>query len=114
MHGCLLRGFQGLLRKSQISEISGCCAGPVDFLQSCGMQYNSKNPLFGVPFGFFFSENVGEVSDEHGEKFHQDILAMEKRYQGNWASCMLADYRWTLNRDVPEANYWRKLYASTF
>ena len=28
-----------------------------------------------------FPENLGEVSDEHGEKFHQDILAMEKRYQ---------------------------------
>ena len=27
----------------------------------------------------FFSENLGEVSDEHGERFHQDILVMEKR-----------------------------------
>jgi polyhydroxyalkanoate synthesis regulator phasin len=30
----------------------------------------------------FFPENLGEVSDEHGERFHQDIMAMEKRYQG--------------------------------
>jgi len=30
----------------------------------------------------FFPENLGKVSDEHGERFHQDILAMEKRYQG--------------------------------
>jgi hypothetical protein len=28
----------------------------------------------------FFPENLGEVSDEHGERFHQDIIAMEKRY----------------------------------
>jgi len=27
-------------------------------------------------------ENLGEVSDEHGERFHQDIMAMENRYQG--------------------------------
>jgi len=56
----------------------------------------------------FFPENLGEVSDENGERFHQDILAMEKRYQGTWASSMLADYCWTLKSDVPEANYRRK------
>ena len=76
--------MQGLLKKSRISELSGCCAGPVDFVQSYGMQYESENPLFGAPLGFFFPENLGEVSDEHGKRFHQDILAMEKQYQGKW------------------------------
>ena len=56
----------------------------------------------------FFPENLGEVSDEHGERLHQDILAVEKRYQGKWMSSMLADYCWTPKRDVPEANYRRK------
>jgi hypothetical protein len=28
----------------------------------------------------FFPENLGAVSDEHGERFHQDIPNMEKRY----------------------------------
>jgi len=32
----------------------------------------------------FFPANLGEVSDEHGERFHQDIMVMEKRYQGKW------------------------------
>jgi hypothetical protein len=50
-------------------------------------------------------ENLGEVDDEHGEKFHQDIMSMEKRYQGKWTSSMLADYCWTLKRDVPNAKY---------
>ena len=62
----------------------------------------------------FFPENLDEVSDENGERFHQDILAMEKRYQGKSTSSMLADYCWTLKRDVPEAKYRRKSYASTF
>ena len=62
----------------------------------------------------FFTDNLGEVSDEHGERFHQDILAIEKRYQGKWTSSMLADYCWTLKRDVPEACYRQKSYASTF
>jgi len=50
----------------------------------------------------FFPENLGKVSDEHGERCLQDILAMQKRYQGKWSSSMLADYCWTLKRDVPE------------
>ena len=40
----------------------------------------------------FFPENLGAVSDEHGERFHQDILSMEIRYQGKWSSYVLADY----------------------
>jgi len=40
----------------------------------------------------FFRLNCGAVTDEHGERFHQDIAAMEKRYQGKWSSSMLADY----------------------
>ncbi|GBP20941.1 hypothetical protein EVAR_9510_1 [Eumeta japonica] len=44
----------------------------------------------------FFPQNLGAVSDEHGERFHQDISNMEKRYQGKWSPNMLADYCWTL------------------
>ena len=54
MYGCYLRWFaRTSLRKSQTSELSGCCAGPADFVQSYGMQYESKNPLSGVTLGFF-------------------------------------------------------------
>jgi len=30
----------------------------------------------------FFPDNCGMVSDEHGERFHQEIATMEKLYQG--------------------------------
>ncbi|GBP14416.1 hypothetical protein EVAR_92401_1 [Eumeta japonica] len=55
----------------------------------------------------FFPDNCGALSDEHGERFHQDIANMEKRYQGKWNVPMLADYCWTIYRDVPEAEYKR-------
>ena len=29
-----------------------------------------------------FPENLGHVGDEEGERFHQDIKAMEERYRG--------------------------------
>ena len=62
----------------------------------------------------FFPANLDAVSDEHGERFHQDILTMETRYQGKWSSSMLADYCLTLKRDLSEAKYSRKSCTSTF
>ncbi|KZC08452.1 hypothetical protein WN55_10651, partial [Dufourea novaeangliae] len=44
----------------------------------------------------FSPRNLGAVSDEHGERFHQDISEMEKRYQGKDMGAMLAEYCWTL------------------
>ena len=39
-----------------------------------------------------FPENLGYVSEEQGERFHQNIKMMEERYQGRWDSHMMADY----------------------
>ena len=47
----------------------------------------------------FFSPNMGAISDEHGERFHQDIKTMEKRYQGRWDASMMGDYVWNLLRE---------------
>jgi len=49
--------------------------------------------------------NQGAVSEEHGEKFHQDISTMEKRNAGNLSQNMLADYCWNLTETVSIANY---------
>ncbi|UYV79592.1 hypothetical protein LAZ67_17003185 [Cordylochernes scorpioides] len=35
----------------------------------------------------FFPDNLGAVSDEHGERFNQDISIMEKRYQAMNSYC---------------------------
>ena len=40
----------------------------------------------------YFPENLGDVSEEQVERFHQDIRAMEERYQGRWDSHMMTDY----------------------
>ncbi len=37
-------------------------------------------------------ENLDDVSDEQGKRFHQDIKAMEERYQGRWDTHMIAYY----------------------
>ena len=46
----------------------------------------------------FFRPNLTDVSEEHGERFHQDIQVMEKRYQGRWVEAIM-DYVWTLIRE---------------
>jgi hypothetical protein len=45
----------------------------------------------------FFPENLSAVSEEQGERFHQDIKEMERRYQGRWNVNMMGDYCWTRN-----------------
>ena len=56
----------------------------------------------------FFPDNFGAVSDEHGERFHQDISSTEKRYQGKLNCAMLTDYCWALARDAPTMEYKRQ------
>ena len=53
----------------------------------------------------FFPENPSDLSDEHGERFHQDIAAMETRYKGKWSPAMLADFIWSLQRDEPGSKH---------
>jgi hypothetical protein len=62
----------------------------------------------------FFPENLGAFSDEQGERFHQDIAEMERRFLGRWKPSMLGEYCWTLRRDAPDTEYARKCYIKHF
>ncbi|GBM70538.1 hypothetical protein AVEN_47654-1 [Araneus ventricosus] len=46
----------------------------------------------------YFPENLRAYSKEQGERFHQDVRDIERRYQGRWDVNMLADYCWMLRR----------------
>ena len=39
-----------------------------------------------------FPENLENLSEEQGERFHQDIKVMEERYQGRLDTYVMADY----------------------
>ena len=52
----------------------------------------------------FFPDNLGDISDEHGERFHQEIAIMESRYQGRFSPNMMGDYCWTLQREESQQN----------
>ena len=40
----------------------------------------------------FLSENLGDCSEEQGERFYQEIKEMERRYQGKGDINMMPDY----------------------
>jgi len=56
------------LRYHKKSELSRCCAGPVDFVQSYGMQYEFESPLSGVTLGFF-CQNISAKSVTNTVKY---------------------------------------------
>ena len=39
----------------------------------------------------FFKDNLSDFSEEHGERFHQDMKNIEKRYQGRWDRAMMGE-----------------------
>ncbi|GFU53718.1 uncharacterized protein TNCV_5048201 [Trichonephila clavipes] len=47
----------------------------------------------------YFPENLGAVSEEQGERFHQDIKEMERRYQCRWNVNMMEEYCQMLKRE---------------
>lgn len=46
-----------------------------------------------------FKNNMGAYSEEQGERFHQDIMHFEQRYQGQYNENMMGDYIWSLLRE---------------
>ncbi|GBP69632.1 hypothetical protein EVAR_44676_1 [Eumeta japonica] len=44
----------------------------------------------------YFPENLGDLSEEQGEPFHQDIPTMEEIYLGYCNVNMMADYYWSI------------------
>ena len=71
----------------------------------CSINYERLDYLMSVKLHFlhshleYFPDNLGNYSEEQGERFHQDLKVMERRYQGVWGVNMMADYCWKLKRE---------------
>ena len=62
----------------------------------------------------FYPENIEAVSDEHGERFHQDIGTIEKRFKSEWSENALAEYYWNLMPDKANAHHHRACKRKSF
>lgn len=61
-----------------------------------------------------FPENLGDMSEEQGERMHQDLRAIEERYQGFWDTNMMSDYCWSLIRHFPKSTHQRRALKRSF
>lgn len=92
----------------------------VDVVEKMLNSFHNLNCNMSIKVHFLFSQlqrfpdNLGDVSDEQGERFHQDIKVMESRYQGRWDTHMMADYCWNLMRDCPDTKHTRKSHKRQF
>jgi hypothetical protein len=57
---------------------------------------------------------LGKVSNEHSERFDQDISVMEKHFVGRRNCGMLSEYCWSIVMETPESSYKRKRSRKTF
>lgn len=52
-----------------------------------------------------FPDNLGDVRDNNGKYFHQDIKVIEERYQGQWYGPMMAGYIQSNQRHYPDIKH---------
>lgn len=57
-----------------------------------------------------FKQNNGSYSDEQGERFHQEIMEIEKHYKGKEMTNGLARYCWSLIRETNVVHKRQKSY----
>lgn len=68
-------------------------------IRKAGLQYVILKFTFMVFILLFYPSSLSIISDEHGERLHQDVNKFEERFQGRWYTTMLGDYCWCLKRD---------------
>ena len=98
--------YSGLLGNTLVPDYQACIENLLKSYEDMGCRMSLKIHFLHSHLNFF-PPNLGAVSDEHGERFHQDITKMESNYQGKWNPGMMGDFCWILLRDIPEAKYTR-------
>lgn len=57
---------------------------------------------------------AGDFSDEHGERFHQEISYIEQSYKGKDIALMLGSYINSVIRNKSDIDNARKVYTKRF
>ena len=86
--GMIVEGFLG---KHQRDDYAMLVSNLIKSYEKLGCRMSLKLHFLHSHLDFF-RDSFGNISEEHGERFHQDIQVMEKRYQGRWDEAMIGDY----------------------
>ena len=82
---------KGFLWNRKFQNYEELVKNPLERYQNLGCKMSLKHTSF-TRIWFFQPENCGAASEEHGERFYEDISSSEKRYQRKWKFGILADY----------------------
>ena len=103
----------GFLGNTRVPDYQACIEKLLKSYEDMGCRMSLKIHFLHSHLNFF-PPNLGAVSDEHGERFHQDITKTESNYQGKWNSGMMGDFCWMLLRDIPDTKYTRSSKKTHF
>ena len=103
----------GFLSNTRVPDYQACIEKLLKSYEDMGCWMSLKIHFLHSHLNFF-PPKLGAVSDEHGERFNQDITKMESNYQGKWNPGMIGDFCWMLLRDIPEAKYTRSSKKTYF
>ena len=106
----LCKNFLGNKRRSNYVEVAN------EILEAHGeMGYNMSIKIHFLHSHLeLFPENLSQLSDEQGERFHQKISTIERRFAGNIQVKMLANYCWSLKRETDDSSHKRKRSSKHF
>ena len=108
---CFAAVVQGFLGNSKEDNYAELVANLVNSYGNMGGRMSMKVHMLDAHLDEF-KENLGAYSEEHGERFHQDIKDFESRYQGQYNENMMEDYIWGLIRES-DLEYRRKSRKTT-
>ena len=108
---CFAAVVQGFLENNKEDNYAELVANLVNSYSKMGCKMSMKVHMLDVDLDEF-KENLGAYSEEHGERFHQDIKDFESRYQGQYKENMMGDYIWGLIRES-NLEYRRKSRKTT-
>ena len=103
----------GFLGNTHVPDYQACIEKLLKSYEDMGCRMSLKIHFLHSHLNFF-PPNLGAVSDQHGERFHQDITKMESNYQGKWNPGMMGDFCWMLLRNTSEAKYTRSSKKTHF
>ena len=101
----------GFLRNNKEDTYAELVANLVNLCGNMGRRMSIKIYMLNTHLDEF-KENLGAYSEEHGERFHQDIKDFESIYQGQYNEKMMGDYVWGLIQES-DLEYRRKSRKTT-
>ena len=106
----LCENFLGNKRSANYIEVVN------EFLEAYGeMRCNMSIKIHFLHFHLgFFPENLVKLSDEQGDRFHQEMSAIEKRFEGKSQVRMLPNYWCSLKRKTDDLAYTRRRSSKHF